>query len=732
MKKLLFILLAAILPVMASAYDVYIDGIYYNINKVEKTATVTYSSSTMSNGRPYNKTTYSGDVIIPETIIYEEMHYRVTNIGDMAFCGCFGLTSISIPNSVTNIGSSSFQGCGLTVVTIPSSVVSIDSQAFYDCSNLLSVTIPNSTTSIGSHAFTGTAWYDNQQDGMVYAGNVAYKFKGTMPNNAIVVLKEGIVGIAGGAFWNCTNLAKITIPNGVTTIGGGAFNGCTNLTSVTIPDGLKTICGEAFSGCSNLASINIPNSVTTIGSSAFMGTAWYNNQPDGMVYAGNVAYKYKGTMPANTSIELKDGITSISGGAFYNCSGLVSVAIPNSIIYIGPAFGGCSGLQSVHISDLAAWCNITFVGTSSQPLQYAHHLFENGKEVTNLIIPESVTSIGSHAFRDCSSITSVTIPNSVTHIGSGSFSGCTSISSVSIPNSVTTINNSAFFKCSGLTSIDIPNSVTTIGMDAFAYCDNLSSISIPTSVEFMGERAFIDCSSLISVTIGNGLKTIEEYSFWGSSSLCYITIGSSVKTIKSGAFLGSINLADVYCHAKDVPKTYNFSEKSFPSSINNATLHVPSTSIDNYKSSDYPWTSFKEIVEMGNNTFIERCASPTISYINGKLVFNCETDGVEFVSEIKNADIKKQYDKEVSLTPTYEITVYATKAGYEDSDVATATIRWRDGHPLFEGFSSVVVNQQEASDTNGDATVDVADIATIISVMAAAARKDIGSESDNQ
>ena len=131
------------------------------------------------------------------------------------------------------------------------------------------------------------------------------------------------------------------------------------------------------------------------------------------------------------------------------------------------AFYGCSDLTSVHISDIAAWCKIDFESFYSNPLNYAHHLYLNGEEVKDLVIPNSVTSIGRYAFYRCSALTSVTIGNSVTSIGSGAFGGCSGLTSVIIGNSVTSIGSSAFSGCSGLTSVTIPNSVTSIGDDAF-------------------------------------------------------------------------------------------------------------------------------------------------------------------------------------------------------------------------------------------------------------------------
>ena len=327
-----------------------------------------------------------------------------------------------------------------------------------------------------------------------------------------------------------------------------------------------------------------------------------------------------------------NSVTSIGVSAFYNCSGLTSVTIPNSVTSIGNyAFNGCFGLTSIEI-------------------------------------PNSVTSIGSYAFGYCSGLTSVTIPNSVTSIGDWAFRDCTGLTSIEIPNSVTSIGSGTFYKCSGLTSVTIGNSVTSIGSSALSGCKGLTSIEIPNSVTSIGNHAFNGCSGLTSVTIPNSVTSIGIYAFYGCSGLTSVTIGNGVKNISNSAFASCSELADVYCYAENVPSTSSDAFKD--SYVDYATLYVPEASVAAYKAAE-PWSGFGTIKKI---PVTPKCATPTISYVDGKLAFDCETEGVEYVSSITPPSAFNSSSKTVSMPTTYKVTVYATKDGYDNSDVATMEI----------------------------------------------------------
>ena len=220
------------------------------------------------------------------------------------------------------------------------------------------------------------------------------------------------------------------------------------------------------------------------------------------------------------SATIQDGVTSIGSFAFKDCTGLTSVTISDSVASIGEsAFEDCNSIEKVHISDVAAWCGIVFKNWSSNPLSYANDLYVNDALVTDLTIPNGVTSIGRYAFSDCTGLTSVTIGNSVTSIEDGAFRGCTGLTSVTIPDSMTGIGGYAFRGCSSLSSVTIPDSVIGIGDSAFRGCTGLTSVTIPDSVTSIGWGAFNGCTGLTSVTIGYSVTSIGRYAFEDCSNL---------------------------------------------------------------------------------------------------------------------------------------------------------------------------------------------------------------------
>ncbi|MBR5725393.1 MAG: leucine-rich repeat domain-containing protein [Muribaculaceae bacterium] len=289
---------------------------------------------------------------------------------------------------------------------------------------------------------------------------------------------------------------------------------------------------------------------------------YYNIKGDSAIVTSGY-YPYSGDVTIPAAITHHGDICpvkAIGPAAFRDCSALTSVTIPRSITAVGEhAFAGCTALDSVEISDLAAWCGIDFSSETANPCHHGHRLFLNGEEITQLVIPDSVTAINSFAFSGCSSLSSVSIPSAVMFIGPSAFSDCSSLTAIMvdngnpsydsrdncnaiietatgilivgcqnsvIPNTVTAIGNWAFYACTGLTGIFIPNSVTIIGFEAFYHCSSLQGINIPNSVTTIGYQAFYGCSALRSIHIPASVRVIGTSAFEFCPSLCSMSVAA--------------------------------------------------------------------------------------------------------------------------------------------------------------------------------------------------------------
>lgn len=642
-------LIAAFFPVNSSAlntdyYDFIVDGIAYHVLKgtTSPEVEVTYSDDSETDDNGYYGNNYKGlsSAEIPSTVSHDGTTYVVTAIGSDAFTKCSTLKSISIPKTVRTIGYNAFWECkSLTQISIPSSVTAIPSGAFYECTSLSHVSIPNSVTSIGGNAFehcyslsrieipnsvtsigkkafNDTPWFNNQPDGLVYINNVAYKYKGKIPENTVLTLRDGTISISD----NC------------------------------------------FADCYGLANVNIPNTVVSIGYGAFEGTSWFNNQPSGLIYLNKVAYYYKGKMPENTVITLRDGIVSISplcfshqSGlseviipktvttigwyAFSDCSGLTRLTIPSSMTHIGNnAFYNCGSLSSVtfdgcvsfiadnafilceklsevHITDLAKWCENEFEGWFSNPISYAKQIIVDGEVVTDLSIPNTVTAIGNFAFADCSSLKSITIPNSVTLIGQCAFSGCDGLTSITLPESVTFIGEGAFSHCKNLESVKIPSTVRSIRDGAFNQCKKLSDVYITDLAEWcnidfedrysnplsnaMGfsrsatNHIYLDDVEITDLNIPNTVTVIKSYTFDHCRGLKSITIPNSVISIGTCAFGNCSSLREIRSLIEDVSKV-KMGEIVFQHFPSSCVLKVPKGTKKAYKNASQ-WNEFSKI-----------------------------------------------------------------------------------------------------------------------------------------
>ena len=390
-------LIVASSTIVAQQYDFQVGQLYYEITDATKReVAVRPEIKCQKNHREnyHNYTNYTdenrptGVITIPTTVVYEGDNYSVKSIGDDAFSGCTGLTSINIPNGITSIGEYAFSRCsGLTSIIIPSGIKIIGAGTFSYCTGLTSINIPEGVTGIMSR------WYPIGEGQYVSFDGV---FEGCSGLTSIII-PNSVDSIGYATFSGCTGLTSINIPNSVTSIGEKAFSGCSALTSINIPSGIKIIGSGTFSYCTGLTSITIPEGVTKITNSGYHNGAYF----------------------------------SFFYGAFEGCTSLTSINLPNSIISIGEkAFSGCSALTSITIP--------------SSVTEIRNDAFYNCTSLASVTLKNGINSIGSYnsqewgdreykgVFEGCISLTSISIPNSVKSIGKYTFSGCSGLNSVTV------------------------------------------------------------------------------------------------------------------------------------------------------------------------------------------------------------------------------------------------------------------------------------------------------------
>ncbi len=510
-----------------------LDGFYYTcVSAEERTIEVTWGGPTNTSGTA----TYTGEITIPSEVTYQDYTYTVIGIGDSAFRQCEGLTSVTIPESVTYIGDETFYNCeALEEITLPNSVETLGAYAFYTCSKLKKVTLPEALTEIGQYTFYKcSALADcNLPQTVTSIGKDAFYQCEALEK---VELPDALTSIDDYAYYKCEGLKEVVLKAGITTWGQYTFQGCTMLSDVTFPEGLATLGDYAFSNCSALESVEFNSDLTSLGDNCF----------------ANSGLK---------EVEIPASVGEINAKAFYNCEQLTAVTMHDGTKSIGSsAFYDCTLLETI-------------------------------------VFPESsLTTIGESAFYGDAAIKSITIPASVVELGGSAFNRCTGLATISFEENskLTTMGNNTFYQCESLKDVVLPNSLTTMGYSTFYYCSSLETVTLSENIEELTNSSFRYCTSLKEVVVPEKVTIIDNYAFDGCTSLTKVTIPEKVTELKNKVFQNCEKLASITCYN---PEPATCGTQVFDGIYEECILYVPLDSKQAYEEAD-TWKDFYDIVEM--------------------------------------------------------------------------------------------------------------------------------------
>ena len=568
--------------------------------------------------------------------------------------------SVTIPESVSYngntyyvvyIGMNAFSGCDqVTAVTLPESIIQIGEVAFYGCRNMRSIVLPKKVSYN----------YFYSDDDTFFIGN--------------------------GAFTNCTSLRDIVLPEGVKELQDNVFTYCTHLQSVTLPGTLKSIGYQAFQGCYNLATVTVKAAMPpTLDEAAFDDTsnmALY--VPQGMKedYQAAAGWSNFGSI-VETAIDYQEGDTFVAKNSEGVAVTYKVLSVEQKTCQVG------DGSSPAIDPNITGDVTIPASANGYSVTQVGDRAFQNC-DASFVSLPDGIEVIGEYVFVNCRQMKRIVLPKGLTQIGQAIVS-CYSLEYLYWPKSITGRTLPTVNDCPALSRIEMEDNpygdcnAVVIGGAIELGCYNTT---IPDGITGIGPWAFYGCTALKDVKLPASLKYIEDQAFYECSGLTSVVLPANVNRIGRSAFYGC-SLTEVTVEAATPPTIYS-NTFSNPASI---TLHVPAGSKDAYAAANY-WKNFNEIIEPA------KCATPTISFKDGRLHFECQTEGVEYHATVTTPASEELTGNDIALPLTYTVKVYATKQDYADSDVATANIDVR-------GLKG---------DLNEDGTVNSLDIQEVINI----------------
>lgn len=558
---------------------VAVDGLNYEVDAEAKTASVVAGE-------------YTGDVVIPNSIIVDEAEYAVKSIGNKAF-NYSGVTSVTIPNSVDSIAAAAFMSCkNLVEIHLGTGLKVVDRGAFGGCTKLEKVVIDDLAV------WCGIDFFDESANPTRYAKHL---YKGEEEVTALVI-PDTVTEIGDYAFTYCTSIASVDFGKGVTKIGNNSFYYCTGLTSLVLPENLTELPLSAFAACNALQSVELNDNLEIIGEKAFAGCFEL------------------------LSVKIPDSVKKIGVEAFDNCMAMTELTLGSGIESIGKgAFKSCIALGErkdvwgkVNIKNLDTWCRIKFEDLQSNPVEYADRLFVNGEELTELNYPAGIGMVNDYAFNSFKNLKKVTLPDDVTTIGSFAFYKNEALTTVSLGAGMETVGDKAFYGCKSLADIQIgenvkeiknyafwstalkelvlPEGLTTIGSNAFEKCEELTSVTLPKTLSSVGSYVFQNCTKLESIEFPVLLSEIPMSVCSKCTALKSLKVANPEAKIHSWAFKDCGALEEAWINTKTM------SYAGFPKT---ATLYVPYGSTEEWAAT-YPENTLKQTgyVEIGERGYV--------------------------------------------------------------------------------------------------------------------------------
>ena len=503
---------------------------------------------------------YSGEVVIPETIVYDGETYFVDSIADYAFANSDQLTAVTIPTYIKKVGRNAFDGC--------TSLTKVVWNAIY------------------------ADTYTEVVDGILNMYPPFLNYADRKCSVSEMIFGESVMIIPTALCANMTNLKSVTIPATVQTIGSSAFSYCTALEEVNMLANLYVIGDYAFADCHALKAIELSPGLVSVGMGAF-----YNCK-------------------SLTSIDIPEGLGTLGGNAFQDCTNLTTIRwnAVNCTTYKDENGNLYTPFRVT--GDEGSKVNQVVFGEKVEYIPEG--LCLGMKNLTTVELPKHLVIIDNHAFSS-SGLQSVAVPNSVYKLGMSVFWGCNALKQITLGESVVEIGNYAFSRCSSLESVVVPNSVQLLGDEAFWGCTGLKSAVIGNGVTRLGNYTFSRCENLASVTLSENLAVMGDEVFWSCSSLPSITLPATLQEMGNWCFENCSSLRDVYTHAL-VPPT--ISESTFTNAVASvATLHTPKDYADVYAKATY-WKDFYSIV--GDISGIENVVNDSWHVIveNGSVTIN--------------------------------------------------------------------------------------------------------------